>query len=251
MSENSFIDIRSHFDSNISIALSSNGFYCIWGQTDSGVIKVPKETDIKSFHEIYSLYLKNKVIPKPVESDKKQKHNRVLKKLIESFNNPENSDLKIKIKDQYIYVHKTVLKLFCNHFISMLSVNWTESESNEIEIKEYSYSVYYSFLKYIYTDSIDIKAEEVNEILDLANSYFEEELKQKCIHFIINGISVENACDMYSIAVKYESQELENYCLEFASNKWNEIIVSDGYQNMDKTLLMKFMTKAANMKLFK
>jgi alpha-tubulin suppressor-like RCC1 family protein len=52
--ENKFIDIATHSLHNISIALSVNGTYYYWGNG----VREPKESDIKSFDEIFAVNLK-------------------------------------------------------------------------------------------------------------------------------------------------------------------------------------------------
>jgi hypothetical protein len=49
---NKFINIASHYCHEISIALSVNGIYYVWGNCVKEDIKVPKETEFKSFDEI-------------------------------------------------------------------------------------------------------------------------------------------------------------------------------------------------------
>ncbi len=44
-------------------------------------------------------------------------------------------------------------------------------------MKDFSYSVYKSFVDYIYSDSIDVKPEHVLQLLELSHIYCEEELK--------------------------------------------------------------------------
>jgi hypothetical protein len=56
-----------------------------------------------------------------------------------------------------------------------------------IKIKNYSYDVYYAFLKCIY-----IETEKAMDLLNLANNYKEENLKLKCIDFIKSRLTIEN-----------------------------------------------------------
>ncbi len=62
--ETKFIDISSHWTKLISIALSQEGIYYIWGECGEEIIQTPKPTDFKSFVEIYAKYFKitNKAI---------------------------------------------------------------------------------------------------------------------------------------------------------------------------------------------
>jgi RCC1 and BTB domain-containing protein len=75
----------------------------------------------------------------------------------------------------------------------------TENKTIEkvITITEYSYDVYYAFLKYLYTDSVDIEAEKATGLLVLANDYKEEDLKLKCVNIIKSNITIENVCLLY------------------------------------------------------
>ncbi len=84
----------------------------------------------------------------------------------------------------------------------------------------------------------------------MANSYLEEDLKHKCIEIIKNGITINNVCSLYSLAIKYESKELEDYCFEFGSNKFNDICITDDFDNMDKNSMNKLFKRAAANKLF-
>jgi len=125
------------------------------------------------------------------------------------------------------------------------------TEDNVIEITEYSYDVYYAFLKYIYTDFIDIKTEKALDLLVLANNHNEECLKKDCIQFIKSGLTVENVCYFYCDSIKYKFVELENICLEFAKNKMNEICKTEAFYKMDKTSMESLVGKATESNLFK
>jgi hypothetical protein len=62
INENEFIDIASHYNHFISIALSVNGIYYIWGDcgkrfSEAEVIEVPKQTEFNSFNEVFNHYL--------------------------------------------------------------------------------------------------------------------------------------------------------------------------------------------------
>ena len=99
-----------------------------------------------------------------------------------------------------------------------------------IEHDQFSYIVYKAFLKYLYTDVIDLPMEKalgkldtswavidlstfmieatsfVTELLDLANAYCESNLKKHCIWMIKQGITVSNVAYLYSIAIEYNEE---------------------------------------------
>jgi hypothetical protein len=53
---NKFIDIASHFRYNISVALSVNNVYYVWNKCGEEKIEEPKETELKSFDDIFIHY---------------------------------------------------------------------------------------------------------------------------------------------------------------------------------------------------
>jgi alpha-tubulin suppressor-like RCC1 family protein len=56
INSNKFIDIASHNEYYISIALSLNDIYYIWGNCGEKVLKNPKETEFKSLNDIFVEY---------------------------------------------------------------------------------------------------------------------------------------------------------------------------------------------------
>ena len=158
---------------------------------------------------------------------------------------------RFKIQNKFIYAHKSILRIRCEHFRSMFSEHWSESETSEIEINIYSFNVYYSFIKYIYTNCVDIRLEDAVELYDLANSYCEEDLKQKCTQIIKNEITVQNAFSLYSSAVKYNLQDLEHFCLKFAAYNLNDVCMTTAFDDIDSELCKRFMKTSAKLRAFK
>jgi RCC1 and BTB domain-containing protein len=244
------VDISSGISNNISIAKSENGNCYVWGECRNDCVISPKETRFESMFEIYSIYAKIAITQELLSLEEKPVVNRLIESISGLFDDQKDSDFKFKFKVKEIFVHKLILKTRCEHFRKMFSNDWNENKTNEIEIPDYSYDVYYAFLKYLYSGSVVIKPEEAIDLLDLANSYLEEELKEKCVNLIKNELNVENFCVIYSAAVKYESKELENFCIEFASNNLNNICKSDGFKQMDKNSMCKLFIRSAENNFF-
>jgi RCC1 and BTB domain-containing protein len=126
-------------------------------------------------------------------------------------------------------------------------------KEDEIQITEYSYDVYYSFLKYLYTDCVDIESDKALNLLVLANDYKEEKLKEKCVDIIKrdNFITIENVCSLYCASVKYNLPEFEDFCFDYCLNKMNQIFKTNAFQEMDEKSTKKFMKRAAENDVFK
>jgi alpha-tubulin suppressor-like RCC1 family protein len=189
-----FEDISCNHLLNISVAKADNDYCYVWGECEKKSFSTPQKTKMKSFNEVFAKYSKIKITREPIHLP--STNNILLKNILKLFNNPKNSDLKFKIEGKYIYVQKCILETNCKYFESKFKESTkpmresTENKTREdiIEIKGYSYDVYYAFLNYLYTHSIDIEAEKVIDLLVLANDYKEEELKLKCVEIVKNSI---------------------------------------------------------------
>ena len=51
-----------------------------------------------------------------------------------------------------------------------------------------------------------IKINIFTELLDLANAYFEMQLKRRCVQMIKQGITVSNVAFLYSTAIEYNAK---------------------------------------------
>ena len=135
-----FVDVFAY--DMTSMALSDNGFVYIWGQTNMGSIKSPKQTEFQDFQTAINEYSKYLITYKPLsfeelfESDTTTDSNPIVDSqsqtiskrlgiLSTSFNNREYSDLMFKINDHLIYGHKCVLANI-KHIKDQIDNNWSE-----------------------------------------------------------------------------------------------------------------------------
>ncbi len=102
--------------------------------------------------------------------------------ILKLFNNQKYNDLKFKIEDKHIYVHKLIIQINSAYFQEYFGERMGAIEESteygnietEIKIKDYSYDVYYASLEYLYTDCIVIETQKAMDLLFLANNYKEE-----------------------------------------------------------------------------
>ena len=53
-------------------------------------------------------------------------------------------------------------------------------------------------------NQVDLPPEDAIGVLDLANSYCEQQLKRRCERIIRQGITVDNVAMLYATAIKYQ-----------------------------------------------
>ncbi|EFN71673.1 RCC1 and BTB domain-containing protein 1 [Camponotus floridanus] len=158
------------------------------------------------------------------------------------------SDLTIRVEERPIYVHKAILKIRCLYFKSMFRHNWKENIQNisvHTVSDKFSYVTYKAFLKYLYTGIIDLPAENVLELMELADMYCEINLLKDCSQKIIKVITVSNVMFFYNKAIEFNAKELKEFCFHFALRHMEAVVLSEDFIKLDTSTKDNFMRRAA------
>ncbi|XP_077014348.1 RCC1 and BTB domain-containing protein 2 isoform X2 [Tamandua tetradactyla] len=240
------IEIAACHSAHTSAAKTQGGNVYMWGQCRGQSVTLPHLTHFSCTDDVFACFATPAVTWRllSVEPDD---HLTVAESLKREFDNPDTADLKFLVDGKYIYAHKVLLKIRCEHFRSSLE----DTEDDIVEMSEFSYPVYRAFLEYLYTDSISLAPEEAIGLLDLATFYRENRLKKLCQQTIKQGICEENAIALLSAAVKYDAQDLEEFCFRFCINHLTVVTQSSGFAEMDHDLLKNFISKASRVGAFK
>uniref|UniRef100_A0A671MRB4 BTB domain-containing protein n=1 Tax=Sinocyclocheilus anshuiensis TaxID=1608454 RepID=A0A671MRB4_9TELE len=244
------VEIAACHSTHTSAAKTQSGQVFMWGQCRGQPIVLPHLTHLASTDDVFTCFATPSVMWRMLSME----HDdflTVAQSLQKEFDNPETSDLKFSIDGKYIHVHKAVLKIRCEHFRSMFQSHWNEDMKEVIEIDQFSYPVYRSFLEFLYTDSVDLPPEDAIGLLDLATSYCENRLKKLCQHIIKRGITVENGFSLLSAAIRYDAEDLEEFCFKFCVNHLTEVTQTAAFWQIDGNMLKEFISRAGHCGAFK
>lgn len=243
-------DIAALHYNHISAAVGEGGRVFMWGQCRGQSIIIPIATPLANLHEVLACYASSNVMHKPLIL-RADEESTIISCLRLAFDDPSTSDLTIQVEGKPIHVHKAILKIRCQYFRTMLQEPWAENNQSVIEHEQFSYVVYKAFLNYLYTGDVDLPAENALELLDLANAYFENQLKKRCIQIIKQGITVLNVAFLYSTAIENNAQELEEFCFKFALNHMAAVVQSENFAKLDEKTVKTFIINAAKAGAFK
>ncbi|XP_068123256.1 RCC1 and BTB domain-containing protein 1 isoform X2 [Hyperolius riggenbachi] len=237
------VEIAACHSSHTSAAKSLGGQIYMWGPCRGQVILTPHLTNFTCTDDVFACF-SNPPVMWRVLSVEPEEYSTVAECLKREFDSEETSDVRFRVDGKEILVHRAVLKIRCEHFRTMFQSHWSESCKDVIEIDQFSYPVYYAFLKYLYTDSVDLPPEDAIGLLDLATSYCEKRLKNMCQYIIKRGITVENAFLLLSAAIRYDAKDLEDFCFKFCVSHMTEVTQTAAFWHMDGKLLKTFIFNA-------
>lgn len=158
------------------------------------------------------------------------------------YNDEEFSDVTFIVEGREIYGHKLILSLVSDCFQAMFTTKHgggtggfreSSSDCTEIEIPNCTYDAFLTMIEYIYTGQtpkVDVVVastgvadgqaiERVVNLLELADLYFLEHLKQLCERMLKPAITPETVEYFLQISQKTNARQLEAVCRHLVRNR--------------------------------
>jgi len=156
------------------------------------------------------------------------------------FNSDDFSDVTFVVQGQKVYGHKMVLSIVSDCFRAMFTTGFREQEEMEIEIPDCTYGAFLAVMEYIYTGQTpkmeghvapsspstaspdaarDVNLARIVEILELADRFFLDHLKQVCETMLQQAVSAETVEILLPVAQKTNAGQLQAICEHFLRNQ--------------------------------
>ncbi|GKZ01433.1 hypothetical protein MPSEU_001094100 [Mayamaea pseudoterrestris] len=161
----------------------------------------------------------------------------VERRLRHFFNDEEFSDVTFVVQGQRVYGHRMVLSLVSDCFRAMFTTGFREADIAEIEIPDCTHGGFLSLMEYIYTGHLkmdestptaaagngdndqDATVVRLVEMLELADRFFLDHLKQLCESMLQKYINEDTVESVLSVAQKTNSTQLLSVCDHFLRNR--------------------------------
>lgn len=156
------------------------------------------------------------------------------------FNNPLMSDITFCVGTgsnvKKIPAHKYVLATGSSVFFAMF-YGGLAKDVQEVEIPDVEPVAFQNLLRYLYTDEIQLEADNVLATLYAAKKYIITHLAQACVSYLETSLSARNACVLLSQGRLFEELHLMQRCWEVIDAQAEEALCSEGFSDIDlKTL---------------
>lgn len=142
-------------------------------------------------------------------------------------------------EENIIYAHKLILSIGSSVFLTMFNGNI--SNEKNVLIEDATKEAFFELLRYLYTEKVDLKTENVFEILYLAKKYLIPFLELECINFLKKDLTSSNVCSILHSSVVFESERLKEECFDLISCKTLQVIQDESFIKMDEKTLKVFL----------
>lgn len=165
------------------------------------------------------------------------------------FNNDLMSDILFIVgqkgssySQQRIPAHKYVLATGSSVFYAMFFGGLAE-EKTEIEIPDVEPSAFLTLLRYLYSDDISLKADNVLATLYAAKKYLIPHLARACVSYLETSLTARNACILLSQSRLFEEPDLMQRCWEVIDAQAELALASDGFVEIDYQTLESILSR--------
>lgn len=158
------------------------------------------------------------------------------------------ADVTVQLMDGKIAVHKAVLIARSPVFRRMFATDMEERRTGNIDMVDVSTLVAGKFIKFLYTDQLtDETAGETQEVLSLlqvADKYQVEGLKEHCCSHLAETLNIDTAASVLQAAHKFNIPKLKHEALNFITSSGERLAAvqdAEGFDDLDRDLLRELL----------
>ncbi|XP_059143058.1 BTB/POZ domain-containing protein 19-like [Physella acuta] len=170
-----------------------------------------------------------------------EEHAKMMKKLI---NNTEFSDIKFLIgpSRKQIHAHRCILSARCAVFKAMFAEKPTAGDKEiPFVLSDMAPDIFLTMLEYIYTNCVTLSPKSALDVLATSLEYGLDGLRDLCVDYLENKLSVSNACDVMQAAVTYNQNDLKEKALDFIEDNTEEVFKSKSFQEISEDTLVSIL----------
>lgn len=163
----------------------------------------------------------------------------VLKLLDDICLSEKHSDVTFVVENNKIPAHKTILMARSPYFVSLICGDFVEANQAQIELKV-PLDAFKAILKYIYTGRLSVATldfDEIVEILDLAEQYGLDTLKNTTIEYLTANLTLDNCVVILAATYLYSVDYLQETCMDFMDHRSIELLNHETFKTLPVTPL--------------
>ncbi|RWS27279.1 actin-binding protein IPP-like protein [Leptotrombidium deliense] len=150
-------------------------------------------------------------------------------------------DVQIKVENEVFNGHKVILSAASPYFEAMLTNGLREERSSFIEIHDMSSAVFSSVLDFIYSGDIDIREENVQEMLSAANLLQVQDVVNSCCSFLAKQLDPSNCVGIFLFAELHMCTNLKLEAKRYIERNFTDVVHQEEFIDLPKEMLKNFL----------
>ncbi|XP_008560580.1 speckle-type POZ protein [Microplitis demolitor] len=177
-----------------------------------------------------------------IENKFKFSKHRIVDDLEELFASKLKSDVVLIVNDKRIKAHKSILIARSPVLAAMFMHNTVENKNSEINIVDLKAEIIEKMIKFIYTDKVENIDDDAEYLLEAADKYQVQMLKELCEKSLSKSVSPENAVRIMILAHRHNAEQLLEFVNDFIVANAKDVIEASDYKSLDKSNFLLLLT---------
>ncbi|CAL8116487.1 unnamed protein product [Orchesella dallaii] len=157
---------------------------------------------------------------KPSDEQKPNPKDRLAIDLGKMFSKSIATDVTVSTGVTSFKAHKAILSAPSSVFAAMFNANMMEREMATVKIDDYDKEVVKGMLDHLYTGETTVMANRAQKLLQIAEKYNLEGLKEDCEYSIAHKLNKDNVAEILALAHTHNAPILKSHAISFIN--WNK-----------------------------
>jgi len=132
---------------------------------------------------------------------------------------PDNPNVCLQIGGSSVTVNREIVSCRSRYFRALFSTEW--SNTQPICIGNISLDIFQKIIEYLYSAKVDIDWDNVVPILEAADRFGIDQLKQQCEKILLQAIDTETVENLLTISDIFSITDLRASCERFIVANWS------------------------------
>ncbi|XP_066535862.1 kelch-like protein 40b [Hoplias malabaricus] len=173
----------------------------------------------------------------PMEEPRMYQQTLLQDGLCDLLDNDTMVDCVLKIKDKEFPCHRLVLAACSSYFRAFFQSGVEESKQREIVLEDVEPGVMGMILKYLYTSSINVTEQNVQDIFALANMLQIPSIFTVCVSFLQKRLSLSNCLAIFRLGLMLDCPRLAISARNFACERFQLISKDEEFLKLNPSEL--------------
>ena len=151
------------------------------------------------------------------------------------FNSTCLSDVKFRVDGKVVPAHKLLLAAKSPVFNAMFCGELAEQE--QISLPDCEYEGMLEFLRYLYTEKVNLSGMTVMQVLYLAEKYIVPDLTKRCNSFVNLNLDTSNVFSVLKHADFFSNYHLASDCWYFVDKNAKDVLSSAEFLAIERSVL--------------
>ena len=178
----------------------------------------------------------------------KYKNPILFKEMFAMFREFKNSntfcDVHIKVSEKVIHGHKVILAAGSLYFRTMFTVGLAESKQSEITMNGLDFQAIDSLVDYTYTGELLLTMESAPNLLYAASMLQFDRIRDACVSYLSDHLSVDNCSGMSSLAKLLDCQELSEAADAYFLHNFLEVVEQGELEHLSVEIMERLISSS-------